>query len=339
MQKLMAVLAITLAACGGSSDKAGGTGASGFATACSALLAVEANLLKSCAKVNPALFLPNNTLDSSRICPFIESEINAGRVRYDATQWATCLAAYQATTCADLPPGTISGEPAVTPAACTAALTGAVALGGTCQWSPDCSNGSCSSDASLTCPGTCQPFQTAGGNCGAQRCGPGLVCAYNSATATTICKVLGAAGAACPCQPELWCNPANAGGHCELPIAPGGACVAYSPGCPGGYVCKGATSTTNGTCQPWVGLGGACSATDRCSLGYQCVSGTCASWADLGQDCTNSACLAGYCDSSTALCTPYLADGATCDVLQSKPCLSQYCNPATLKCERTACRP
>jgi hypothetical protein len=336
MRKVMAVLAFTLAACGGSGDKAGGAGASDFATTCAGIFSIEASLAKSCSKVNPAFFTPPGSFDLSRICPFIESEITSGRVHHDANQWAACLDAYRAVTCADLPPGSISGSPAIQPAACAAALTGTVAVAGPCVTGLDCANGFCSSDYALTCPGTCQPFLAAGGNCALGSCGPGLACA--TAAVTRSCKATGAAGAACPCQAGLWCNTANAGGRCEPPIAAGGACAAFSPGCPAGYRCQGATSIATGTCQPQVGPGGACAVPDQCSLGYRCVSGTCASWAGLGQDCTNSGCLAGYCDSATGLCTPFLADGASCTTT-GPACLSGSCNTATLKCERSLCRP
>jgi hypothetical protein len=338
MRKLMAVLAFALAACGGSGNNTSGAGASQFATACAGLLAAEAGLMKTCSKVNPALFLPNGMFEFSRVCDFLESEIVAGRVHYDASQFAACLTAYQAVTCADLPPGDPTGDPATKPAACAAAFTGTVAVNAACFAGADCSNGFCSSDTSRTCPGTCQPFRVAGESCSAQQCGPGLACTVDPMAVTTSCKATGAVGAACPCQPGLWCNTANAGGRCETAIAPGGACAAYSTNCRAGYQCQGATTATPGTCQPIVGQGGACTVRDQCGFGYQCQSGTCSGLPTLGQDCSTTMCAQGYCDSAARICTAYLADGATCS---SAPggCLSGTCNPNTLKCERSICRP
>jgi hypothetical protein len=344
MRKLLAVLAFALAACGGSTDKAGGSGkvpgsgADAVAT-CSTLVALRIGLLANCMRDNPALYAPTGGYGAGMwtICPLFEAEVTAGRIFYDASQGAACLAAYRAVTCADLPPGGVIAGPAIEPAACTAAFTGTVALGGTCFVADDCSNGFCSSEVSNACPGTCQPFQAEGASCITLPCGPGLQCQYENAGSKFLCRATGPEGAACPCEPGLWCNNDNAGGRCETGIVAGGACALYSTGCPVGHQCQGATNTTLGTCDPFGSPGSACEVSSQCGLGYQCVSGTCASLPTPGQDCSTTWCAEGYCDISR-VCMPFLADGATCSDAP-RGCRSGFCNPFTKMCEQSACGP
>lgn len=287
-----------------------------FLPLCNGILDKNVALWESCLHANPDYV----TATMSRlgvVCADIQREITAGLIHFDAAQGAGCSAAIAALGCADL------FQDASIPAACSAALTGAVGTGGTCYSSLDCASGFCTWDlASGTCPGTCQPYAALGASCASALCADGQACDGG------ICKALSTAGGPCPCQSGFWCN----GATCAADLAVGASCDVANDHCTFVSRCAGTTPT----CQSYVGLGAACTvADDLCGFGYTCDPGTtkCVSWPTIGQACT-FLCVDGYCDllAVSPVCKAYLADGATCNpLLGGLDCASGNCN-ASSKC-------
>lgn len=71
----------------------------------------------------------------------IDASVAAGRVRYDAEDFAACEASQRGETCDEFFAGVLGGLP--TPAACATGLVGTVTPGGTCTIVPDCVEGDC----------------------------------------------------------------------------------------------------------------------------------------------------------------------------------------------------
>jgi hypothetical protein len=320
MKRLLAVAALALAACGGSSKDTTPT-ATDLATLCASFSNKLLGLEQTCWKTNPAILTAPGPFQDSGLCSQLQVEVTAGRVHYDSAQATACIAAVQALPCTWL-----FDELRPVPAECKAALTGTVANGGNCYMGDNCSNGFCTADYTLACPGKCQAFIAAGGNCDAAECAAGLACDYGGNPST--CKTPNGAGLPCPCKDGLWCDGGLASPICKTPIPTGGACSGN--GCAVGNECTGYPSAT---CQALVGLNGACSATAPCGWGYWCSASKCVSFPSVGQACAGAyGCIGGYCDTATAspTCKAYLADGAACTSYEQ--CVSGNCDFTPMNC-------
>jgi len=321
---------------GGTSNAATFTITSGtgtdFATVCNNVFTTLENLVVSCYHANPALFSGStNGIFTGAGCADWQKEITAGRVTYSSTQGAACNTAVGQLTCASLD---LSNP---VPPACTAALTGTVSNGNTCYNSVDCLSGSyCTAQiSSAPCPGTCQPFLAAGAVCtSSDQCGPSAEC--TGTTPMTCVTLSTAAGGACPCAGNLWCDTGNTAGGpngtCTAFLGTGATCTS-STACGGGKVCVGTVANpTPTTCQPSVGSGGDCTASSSlCGPGWECQPSTspptmlCVSPPGVGSPCgiNNLFCIGGYCGyPALPTCQPYLAPGAACT-----SATSFYCQP------------
>jgi hypothetical protein len=310
---------------------AGGTD---FDTLCQAVETKMLDLLASCLKANPAVLAAGGLFDRTIECAETARDISAGLVVYDPVAGAACEAAFQAYDCDSL----LAGGEFSMPAACEQALQGQVGNGGTCYRDEDCATGYCTADWTSTCPGTCQPLVTQGGNCSSAPCAAGLTCAGSN-----TCAAAAGLGGPCPCQDAYWCDDSGgAPGICSARRTAGGACLVGDE-CAVGTVCVGsAPPSTPGTCQTLVGESGNCAASESlCGLGYQCPGGTCVSWPALGEACgdTTPFCVGGYCDllAANPTCLAYRADGQSCNATYfGMDCASGSCVGGT--CAASVCR-
>jgi len=102
-----------------------------------------------------------------------------------------------------------------------------------------------------------------------------------------------------------------------------------------GYACDraaGLVCRTDRTCQPLVGLGGACVGDAECQEGLNCdlVSRTCTTRGGVGAPCLNDpACVdAAHCDGGAGTCQARVALGDACDAGQVCP-MAAACTAGT----------
>lgn len=201
-------------------------------------------------------------------------------------QLAACGDAYASSSCADLTQGP-------TPAACE--LPGTLAAGTACASAAQCTTGYCKFGASGGC-GTCATRAAAGAACSssndcdndlvckdnvcaatrivasggtcdesdsAQECVYGTYCKRNAGASTGACTAYAAAGANCAdaeCDAfaGMACNQADVCAVYGVSAA-GGACRGTTFNlCADRGDCVNGTSTTAGTCQASVAVGGSC---------------------------------------------------------------------------------
>lgn len=301
-----------------------GTAYCSYAIRCGTTSFFEQYLLRStitnCA-TQTATYFANTTFGQYQLA------IDQGTLIYHSDRAAACLASFDALGCG---PTALSGPPP----ACRETFVGAVADGGSCTISEECSAtsfcsatgttcGACmhrpqigESCASLACAddawcdaGTCAAFLPAGSACDAAAgsCASGLACTASVCTATTP----GAAGEACSaagCQTGLVCAITGTGATCRAPRTDG-TCQRTATGsdCPAGQTCTVAMGMTDGTCGTYPTMGQAC--TSACQAPARCVNSLCQPSTELFQSCTdNDQCISGICDAgmcqARALCTP-----------------------------------
>jgi hypothetical protein len=128
------------------------------------------------------------------LVPVLEDSVAAGRLVYDGEAMRTCLDAYAAIDCADLPAALHAGGPG----GCTDPFMGQVALGGMCANDVDCQSNLCDGgstdfDGNITY-GTCAEVPAIGQACVDGDCGAGAFCDYASAQ---TCQAQLADGASC----------------------------------------------------------------------------------------------------------------------------------------------
>lgn len=221
-------------------------------------------------------------------------------------QLGACGDAYASSSCADLTQGP-------TRSACE--LPGTLAAGTACASAAQCSTGYCKFGATGSC-GTCATTVAAGGACTsssecdddlvcknnvcaairivasggtcdmadpAQECVYGTYCKRNGLSSTGACTAYAAAGATCAdaeCDglQGMACNQADVCAAYGIAAA-GGACGGTSfTVCTDRGDCANDTSTTTGTCQSSVAVGGSCTASGPdCQYPAACNSnGVCA---------------------------------------------------------------
>jgi hypothetical protein len=90
------------------------------------------------------------TLNGQDFFTRLDASVSAGRIKYNADDYETCLAAGEAETCDQF--FLQNGATAVPPAACGTAEVGAVATGGACTLDQDCAGAADLCDSTLnTC--------------------------------------------------------------------------------------------------------------------------------------------------------------------------------------------
>lgn len=366
MRRLIATLAVSLAACGGGysvDDFLSGTSAqSTNLVICGLGVAPE-----YAAAFSGAFFTGDVAADAKRA-------VASGRVKFDGAHAKACLDKIA------LNPSTCFGPAASSrtsfdraPLDCTLIFTGTVADGGSCYFAVDCVSGSCDQSNSA-CPGKCRPTAHEGGSCSAGACPRGLVCV--SSSGGDSCQQPGAAGARCDdsysCKDDLIClnhacaarvaqggacsNPGEcadglycgSGGTCQPRVDAGGACTSSSSGwsvtselCKGRQLCLGETNTAPGRCATPQGAGGPCSrATGATGLAAGCLTGLvcdaatskCVLAPKTGQPCPDHLCdlLGAYCGGN-GTCLAKVADGQACTM--SEQCLpSSWCDSSSRTC-------
>lgn len=300
MRKLLVILSVSAAACGGSSSNKGnqaGTVDQFCPSVMNALAAKFAQCYNSPADAWQTL------LGQAQTCSDMSKAVKAGRAKYDASQGSACLAEVNKASCSDLQSfGNTAGDP------CNTAVQGQVPANGSCYSGTDCvDQGSCSAGSSA-CPGTCSGVAHLGQSCASLSCD-------NYTT----------------CMNSMCMEPAGAGQACM-----GGT----HPSCGGGYYCQNGSNATAGVCQPKQTSGSCSYGGSECALGYNCIgatstgtAGTCQQAKAVGATCTqgNGECaFLTYCGSNNQ-CTEYPKTGGTCGIVNMKEyaaCLGSYCSGA-----------
>ncbi len=303
---------LSAAACGGGSGSGTTVGTAADAAAfCTGYYANLVNFQVTCDHADRDAFNKAFMVD----CTGGSKEVTSGRIRFDTSKSAGCLAAIQGASCTSrLNVSELSQFPA-----CSGLVNGTVAVGGNCYNSDECNNGHCNSTPS-TCPGTCQALLKVGDNCSANA----NLCPAESFCNNNICTNTVGLGATCGnpgngCGNELNC----VSGTCQArPTS--GPCDQSTVYCALGYACANGT-----TCSAKVATGGdctvgpeVCGAGDYCNSAHKCVEGGVIGGACEPQD-NGSSCLTGYCNSSN-VCAARLTDGSACTSFNE--CASFNCN-------------
>jgi hypothetical protein len=233
---------------------------------------------------------------------FIDA-VNAGKIIYDGAAAATCFAATSlvGVACTTTAQQAVPNDPS-----CAHIFNGTVAEGGPCTQPDECVSASCNLDLVTGCSGTpgcctgaCAPTAPAasaplpvGADCSAagSSCVAGAFCSAS----TALCVANVTVGQPCDnatekfCGPGLTCLPAPGGTQqvCLAPPAEGETCATGLP-CDGlDDFCDPATRT----CQPEIGVGGACPNGVGCVDYAQCDgrTRTCVENGQVGDSCSLS---------------------------------------------------
>ncbi|MEO9157323.1 MAG: hypothetical protein ABI591_17035 [Kofleriaceae bacterium] len=262
-----------------------------------------------------------------------------GKVRYDGSTVAACLADVAAQTC------TLNGLDKRRPfAQCIFdVFRGSVAAGGTCSTNAECISGGCTTQCGQTntcCTGTCSPgaaplpltpiaigMTCPQGTGGFDACVEGSYCDHS----TQLCTALKPVGATCTdasqCGDALTCNFSM--GVCATVPHLGESCATTFTCSDEGAYCDQTTTL----CTQVKLIGGSC-ATGGCSSLLSCDSQSqlCISYPALGQSCS----LAGRCGdigtycNNAQICAMPGPNGQLCQ--SAVDCVSQDCDQTTLRC-------
>jgi hypothetical protein len=242
-------------------------------------------------------------------CASLEAAVAAGRVKYVASQAASCLEAYPSLSCSDLYLG---------PMECFGPLGGTAANGAACLTDGDCGGSSYCSVLDGSCQGTCAAALAAGASCPVlDSCVPGYICGGDSSSMTCISNV----------------HPLANEGHSCAPVA----ATMPSIQCASGLTCSPHTSM----CTKAVPEGAACTPGDElCAMFSYCDSSTmtCKAWVGAGETCGPTAagehieclpqlfCKMATPTSPTGTCEPLGGAGASC--AGGYECASDSCSPS-----------
>lgn len=345
---------------GGAGGGGGGTGGPvPFDELCDRLQTGLCGVLDRCGAFSDAgncdMFLGGSSCAAQQV-----SSIDAGRVRYDGAQAATCLASLSSATC-DL--AVLNGSPA-----CDLTFVGLVPSGGVCANDGECAGGHFCRGNMLACGGICTAKIAVG-----QPVTFGETCVDGAVRFNGVCS-LPVGGRGTPCD-----NPD--GGFDTLPCAEPSFCASYtqadggrtracgvSDGVAGGVCsdrdagvsgCGGFTNcdTMTNRCLALAGVGATCPARQfgsTCKVDLWCNGGvapaTCQPLSATGGPCvSDSSCRDGVCNGGS-----FSTDGGlwTLGSCGAAPQLNQacrdrcaaglYCDQGlqtcqTLKADRTAC--
>ena len=253
----------------------------------------------------------------------IQEAVTAGRITYDQAKAKACLLKLGAAA------GNCWGEGKSfdfeeSELDCIrGVLTGTVANGESCEVSEECAEGFCNASAQQ-CPGTCEAFRTAGGECTEdEQCAAGLSCEDET------CVAPGAVDEDCssrPCAAGLTCDgETSTCVQTGTPVAQGEACDDATP-CANGLYCK--EGAAGSTCEPRLAAGATCEEPSFFGESRECAS---------RQVCAGAA--VGMAGSSTGTCATPQDEGGPCTPVDasaffaSTGCfLGLVCDPATNKC-------
>lgn len=251
--------------------------------------------------------LPAGELDAAAAS--IQAAVDAGKVVYDPSQQADCLASIDGTTCLEILHG------AEVTGCIEDAYGGTVPEGGECGDSVECAAGYCSFAAG-TCPGGCAPPVAPGSACEQdEQCATGLSCLYGTCRAPTMV----ADGASCNdvtyvCAPWSYCK----GGTCAAHEVVGAACTSFDA-CSPSLTCAFPPGTyANGSCATYAARGQPCGGTVACNVftDYCGAGGTCVPWPVLGESCAVALECRGeaWCDDTLVVptCVAYPGPGEEC---------------------------
>ena len=274
----------------------------------------------------------------------LQQAMTSGKVKYDGTRAEACFAAVVAQGCSD----------GGTPAACTEALDGTVAIGGDCASSFECKGGDTYCKSGGTCPGQCAPRESAEGPCSTNDdCQPGLRCdraegsCFRPAAAGDRCG----GGTGVDCGAGLFClgedEDQGRPGNCRtIDEAFSGTasepCLIDAPLCQAALRCvvEGVDTTTGSItarCGSPVASGAACKIAipDMCQSGEYCavpanaLEGTCTRKPGAGSPCAargndppEICALGTRCDGGQ--CRPRQKLGGSCQA--DEVCYSDHCS-------------
>ncbi len=275
---------------------------------CDGFMTANARLLSRCLSGSVTTWAAE--VPAQYACPSLLAAEAAGRVTYDPTDAAACLAAYASLSCSDVLVG---------PMICNAPLSGTAANGASCFSDGDCGGSDyClgAGSGNSACTGKCTPLLAAGAPCTSpEECVLGYACGGNAGSTTCISDIhpLANEGASCApvaaTLPSIQCAPGLRCSHttktCETTVLQGGTCT------PGEGLCETFTycDTPTSSCKGPAGQGGPCGSqadgeTMECQPGLFCnltsatsLTGTCTPLGGAGAPCAGGgACVSGTCN-------------------------------------------
>ena len=259
--------------------------------------------------------------------PSLAAAVAAHKVTYDGELARQCVDAIAAQGC-----DVTARDAHISPAACSAMLSGHVADGDSCSIDTECASGTCT--LPVTCPdtgccvGQCRATQdpaTVGGACNRARdCQAGLVCGED-----LICHVPTSEGQACrsdrECSDGLACvEVTDMPGTCH-PLPHDGERCPFQRCASENLRCDAATNT----CVAVGTLGAPCTTPIDCSIYLECDANShmCREFPRLGMPCDGTCIDDSFCmlDSSglTGTCVALLPNNSPCFGDQS--CVSGFC--------------
>lgn len=300
------------------STRDGGPALPAFHSFCMQVLDVQANRHAECLGGPKDLWVR-----PARVCEELERAVVAGRMLFEPSKGAACVAHLIGLPCAEV---RADDGPAFLEL-CPDSLAGAVPAGGKCYREQDCAAGSFCTASPPGCPGICRSAVVLGTACGGtpRECAEGAVCSAGS------CRAWAAEGKACgaqtdsPCKPGLFCDRA-AGGAARVCAAQkaGGACSGNQE-CANRFSCVGfdPVTQTPGACHLGKPLGVGCApGKNECERYLFCGAGdACVRPGKPGDACGHvngeyALCLGGWCDLDTATfkgrCQPFVPVGGAC---------------------------
>jgi len=286
---------------------------------------------ETCADITGSVF-------SARELSALADSVADGRIEFDRSRMAACIAAITAQSC--------DVQSQRRPAACEEAIKGKVALGADCVISEDCSGSSSFCEANSTCPGTCKALLNSAAPCTAsEQCANGLVCATVSSVRQCVAPTM--VGGDCGldstplCKLGNTCTPnagVNVNDTCKANSVVYGVQVGQTcnpPGtmCEEGLAC---TNTPSGlVCAAIAARDGACfrAQPSQCPVGQYCnavtmTAGACVDLPEEGVTCLpmsrSQRCAANFACLGDGLCHIKGENGDSCD--EDTECYSGNCD-------------
>jgi hypothetical protein len=296
------------------------SGALSLSQFCSSYFTARLNQYASCTgSPVDAVKFQFTRMNPDLVCPDVTASADGGRTNYDDTKAQDCLNEIAGQTC----------EQSVTPNPtdpCLTVLVGQVPKDGSCYIAGECTAGTYCTAGPGHCPGTCAAETPALGTCGSSTAVP---CVQGTSCVAGTCQAQAAEGGSCSfatgplCAPGLWCTAgASSTGTCMAQHSTG-ACTNTNE-CSFGSQCVG------GACVPPLSIGGSC-ATRQCAPFLDCGTGSlCEEWPGLGGSCgvvgTHTVgCINSYCTGSSGTCQPQIAAGNSCPSAFTNPCVDGVC--------------
>lgn len=286
---------------------------------------------ENCADITGNVF-------SARELSALADSVADGRIEFDRSRMAACVAAISAQGCLV--------QTLRRPAVCEEAIKGKVALGFDCVISEDCSGSSSFCEANASCPGTCTTLLNVGDPCTAsEQCANGAACATVSGVrqcvtptnpggdcgldSTPLCK----RGNSCTPNPGMNVNDTCKSNLVVYAAQDGATCNPPGTMCDRGLAC---TNTPSGLlCAPVAARDGACfrAQPSQCPVGQYCdavtmTAGSCVELPEEGAACLPMTraqrCAPNFACLGDGLCHIKGENGDSCD--EDIECYSGNCN-------------